>query len=102
MIATESTMVDGVSVLAVSGEMTIYHAAELKAPLLAAFDGVGNAVLDLSQVSEADSSGLQLMLMLRDEAARRGGKVLLHGASPAVREVMDTARVADSFEIRAA
>ena len=102
MIATESKMVDGVSVLAVSGEMTIYHAAELKAPLLTAFDGSGNAVLDLSQVSEADSAGLQLMLMMRDEASRRGGKVLLDGASPAVREVMDTARVADCFETRAA
>ncbi len=98
MITTETVTVGNAQALAVSGEMTIYHAAELKAPLLAAFDGGGDTVLELSRVGEADSAGLQLLLLMRAEAARRGRRLLLAGVSPAVQEILATAGMSADFE----
>jgi anti-anti-sigma factor len=98
MIATENVTVGNTPALAIAGEMTIYHAAELKAPLLETLGGEGDAVLELSRVGEADSAGLQLLLMMRQEAARRGRRLLLAGASPAVQEILATAGMTGSFE----
>lgn len=76
-----------VACLAVEGEMTIYRAAELWPALLEAVRTHDAPALDLSNVSEFDSAGLQLLLVAQREA-RQLGKVLgLTAASPAVHEV---------------
>jgi len=75
--------------ITVQGGMTIYEAAEFKAHLLAALDTGAALELDLGEVDEADSAGVQLMLLARREAARTG--VALHVArlAPAVDEALD-------------
>jgi anti-sigma B factor antagonist len=98
MTNTETVTIGNAPALAVDSELTIYHAAELKAPLLAAFGGEGDVVLELSRVGEADSAGLQLLLMMRAEAARRGRRLLLAGTSPAVQEILSTAGMSADFE----
>lgn len=72
--------------LAVEGEMTIYRAAELKPALLDAVRTLDAPALDLTEVTEFDSAGVQLLLVARREAARLGKRLVLQGASPAVRD----------------
>lgn len=74
--------------LRLDGELSIYRAAELKPLLLAALDGVAAdapARFDLSEVTEIDTSGVQLLLLARREAAARELSLELTAASPAVR-----------------
>jgi anti-anti-sigma factor len=73
--------------LAVEGEMTIYRAAELHPALLDAVRTQDAPALDLSAVTEFDSAGVQLLLVARREAGRLGKRLVLQGASPAVRDV---------------
>ena len=76
-----------VAALAVDGELTIYRAAELKDTLLDTVRQHAAPVLDLSDVTEFDSAGLQLLLVARQEAASLGKTLRVQGASAAVRDV---------------
>ena len=75
-------------VLRLDGELSIYRAAELK-PLtlgaVAAAAGAAEARFDLSEVTEIDTAGVQLLLLARREAAAGGLTLALCDASPAVR-----------------
>ncbi|MDM4766904.1 STAS domain-containing protein [Pelomonas sp. SE-A7] len=81
-----------------SGELTIYRAAELKDELLRALDDCGGMLeLDLSQVSELDSAGLQLLMLLKQLAVQRRHELHLLSHSPAVVEVFELLNVAAFF-----
>lgn len=75
------------------GEMNIYRAAADKAPLLAALAESPAVELDLSAVTEMDTSGLQLLLLLAAEARRSGKVVRLGECSKPAEEVLDLAGV---------
>lgn len=66
-------------------EVTIFQAAQLKANWLAQLDGAA-IDLDLSQVADIDTSGMQLLLFLKQVAAQRGLALRLCDPSPAVVE----------------
>ncbi len=51
--------------LCISGEMTIYQAVELKAAIIASIGDRSVAELDLAEVTELDTAGLQLLLSLQ-------------------------------------
>src|ERR1700743_3189184 len=73
-------------VLSVNTEMTIYSAADLK-PALLAQTVVGEKVdLDLSQVREFDTAGLQLLLMLK---RRSDDQLRIVSSSHAVRSALE-------------
>jgi len=72
--------------LAVEGEMTIYRAAELKPVLEAAVRTQEAPLLDLSDVTEFDCAGVQLLLAARRKAQRLGKHLTVRDASPAVRD----------------
>jgi len=57
-------------VLAIKGEFTIFTAASIKANLLDLIhrDAAPDIEIDLSDVTEIDSAGLQLMVMAKREA----------------------------------
>lgn len=76
-----------------SGPLTIYEAAQTKASLLALLPGTGPVLLDLSQVSEFDTAGLQLLLLLRREALLAGRTVHVTAASGVVQEVLALLRL---------
>ena len=82
---------------AVVGEMTIYRAAELKALLLGAVEEQAGVDLDLSQVSEIDTAGVQLLMLAKQAAGRRGRLFQLHSHSPAVLEAFELLNVAAFF-----
>ena len=77
----------------VDGEMTIFSAGELKQPLLAALKpkkaAKGPVEMDLSNVTEFDTAGLQLLLLARQQAAASGRNFQVTGASAAVREAFE-------------
>jgi ABC-type transporter Mla MlaB component len=54
-------------ILRIDGGMTIYQAAELKIILLNKLSKVSTLKIDLSAVSEIDTTGLQLLLALKRE-----------------------------------
>lgn len=71
------------------GEMTIYRAAELKPALLDALGQSEEIEIDLAGVGEMDTSGVQLLMLLKREAAAAGKTLRLAGHSPAVLEVFE-------------
>lgn len=71
------------------GEMTIYSAAELKPTLLGALGQGDEIEVDLSEVSELDTSGVQLLMLMKREAVVAGKGLMLSGHSPAVLDVFE-------------
>lgn len=73
----------------VTGEMTVYTASQIKQPLVDAIaDGPAEIQLDLSGVSDFDTAGVQLLLMVHREALVRGRNLQFAAASNIVREVL--------------
>ena len=83
--------------LSLTGDLTIYRAFELKATLLDALAASDELELDLSQVGEMDSAGLQLLILLKKEAQHAGKPVRFVGHSQAVSEVIDFCNLAAEF-----
>jgi anti-anti-sigma factor len=75
------------STLALDGELTIQQAAAVRERLLAAL-AAGLRCLDLGQVSECDSAGVQLLLAARKSAEDAGLPLTLAPVSEPVREVL--------------
>lgn len=73
-------------VLRLEPELTIYSAAQLKQTLVDALVSRDALTLDLSDVCEVDSAGVQLLLAALRHAARHGVQCELAGHSAAVRE----------------
>lgn len=67
----------------VEGELTIYTAAELKEKITKLL--TAEAVeIDLGQVSEIDSAGLQLLLLAQRECAKQEKNIVFSNPSEAV------------------
>lgn len=83
--------------VAVGDNMTIYQAPEQKEKLLAALEGGPSVEVDLSQVGEIDTAGLQLLMLVKREAHKAGKDLRLSGHSPAVRELIEFTRLSGYF-----
>lgn len=88
---------NGICRLQLEGEMTIYTAFEMKAQLLRHLAKVKELEVDLSQVTEIDSAGLQLLILLKRETAARGALLRLIAHSTPVTDVIDTLNLAAYF-----
>ena len=78
-------------VFAITGELSIYRAAELTAALLAWVGQQSQSTqldVDLSAVSEMDSAGLQMLLALQRTAKAQAKRWRITQVSPAVQEVL--------------
>ncbi|MBI4985015.1 MAG: STAS domain-containing protein [Rhodocyclales bacterium] len=73
----------------VQGELSIFAAAELRRRLLDALDTAAEVEVDLSQVSEMDSAGVQLMVAAKREAAARNKVLRFSGHSPTVFDILE-------------
>jgi len=88
------------TVLAIEGELTIYRAAEWRKTLIAALAGLADGAsleLNLAEVSELDSAGVQLLMAARKTAQASQRELRLVGHSPAVLEVFETLDLAAHF-----
>ena len=80
--------------LALTENLTIYHALEQKNALLAALANTDELELDLLHVSEIDTAGLQLLVLLKKEAQRSGKTISVVAHSQSVRAVIDFCNLA--------
>ena len=71
----------------VEGELSIYRAHELKQMFIAAVHSVAALEVDLARVTELDSAGVQLLMLLQNMARECGCSLRFSGHSAAVREV---------------
>lgn len=83
--------------LGIRDDLSIYHAAGLKQALLEPLSRASEIEVDLSQVAEMDSAGLQLLVLLKREAAAAGKRVSFSGHSPAVIRLLDLYNMAGYF-----
>ncbi len=84
--------------LSITGEMTIYRAAELKEQVLQALaESTGDLEIDLSGVSELDVSGVQVLMLAKKTALQQERILRLTAHSPAVVEVFQILNVAAYF-----
>ncbi len=88
---------NGLPLLHIEGDMTIYTAAELKAELMPYLTQPGEREIDLSGVGEIDSAGLQLLLLAKREAARHASALRLTGHSRAVLQLLDLCNLVPYF-----
>ncbi len=79
------------------GELTIFPAAATHQCLLAAITDGKEIEVDLSQVGEIDTAGLQLMVAAKHEALAHGKVLRFTGHSPTVRDLLDLANLAGFF-----
>jgi anti-sigma B factor antagonist len=90
----------------VEGELTIYTAAETREKFAALLQTEQPIEIDLSQVSEIDTAGLQLLLLARREASAREKTLTFTDPSAAVQSCwqlcnFETAHVAPAQIISA-
>ena len=83
--------------LKVEGEMTIYHAHELKDGLLEMLDQCTALDVNLAEVTEMDTCGAQILLMAKREAVRRARKLAYQEHSPATLEVIEILNLAGHY-----
>lgn len=83
--------------MAIEEDMTIYTAAAQKQKLLDALEGCRELDLDLSQVSEMDTAGFQVLLLTKREALKAGKTVRLSAHSKAVTDLLDLYNMASYF-----
>jgi anti-anti-sigma factor len=81
--------------LRITGECTIFRAAELREMLMT---DPAPLEIDLSGVTEMDSAGLQLLMGAKLAATRQQRTLRLTGHSPAVLEVFELLNVAGFFD----
>ena len=78
-------------------DMTIYNAAAQKQMLLEALADCEELDLDLSQVSEMDSAGFQILLLSKREALKANKTMRLTAHSKAVTELLDLYNMGSYF-----
>lgn len=88
--------------LVLDGELTIYTVAETATRLRAHLANRRVCDLDLSEVSELDGAGLQLLLWLRESLRTRGGTLRLVAHSTVVAEVLSLLHLMALFDLDSA
>ena len=83
--------------LVIAEDMTIYNAAAHKQGLLDALLATDRLEIDLSAVSEIDTAGFQLLVLVKREARRLNKEALIVAHSEAVRDVLDFYNMAAAF-----
>lgn len=77
--------------------MTIYTAAQIKESLLSTMEGCAELEMNLGQVSEIDTAGLQLLALAKREAADRNKPLHFVAHSQAVLDMLDLCNLAGAF-----
>jgi anti-anti-sigma factor len=83
--------------LAIEDELTIFTAAEQKKHLLAFLQTDNELEINLANVSEIDTAGLQILILLKREAASNHKKISFVMHSKAVLEILELANLTTLF-----
>ncbi len=96
-MAIQATEKDGITYLSIDDEMTIYTALELKNALVQYLKADHELQINLASVSEIDSAGLQILLLLKQESEQKHIKLSLTEHSQAVTEVFELLNLSAHF-----
>lgn len=97
----EHHVLDGATMLVISGELDIASASQLAdAAAKAAADGNGPVVLDLCDTAFIDSSGLRALLRAHDDLAGHGRRLAIACSSEPVLRVLEIAGLRDKLTIQ--
>lgn len=88
---------NGTCRLLIEGEMTIFNALEIKKKLVESLSDSAGLELDLSQVAEFDTTGFQLLVMIKREAGVLKKEFKLDACSPPVLSVLELYNMKDYF-----
>ena len=80
---------NGICEVQVEGELTIYHVNDFKSDLEKVIKKSTSLKLDLSGVSEIDTSCVQLLMQAQDACLENDKEFSISAVSPAVQEVID-------------
>ncbi|WP_018151817.1 STAS domain-containing protein [Leeia oryzae] len=83
--------------LQLSGEVNIFTAAAIREQLLARLETSPRLEIDLAEVSEIDTAGLQLLLAAKLTCQSKGGDLTLVHHSAPVLDVMDLCNLTHVF-----
>ncbi len=79
---------DGMTVVAVAGEIDGGSAPGLQAQILPLLQQDGSLILDLTGVTYMSSAGLRVLLLLYRQAVSRNGRVALAGVAETIQDTM--------------
>ena len=88
---------NGLCILHLSGDIVLSHAEEAKNLMLDALAGCRELEVDLSQISDMDSAGLQLLIMLKRQARARQKVLRLVRHSETVIDMLETVNLVGYF-----
>jgi len=88
---------DLITHVVIQEEMTIYTVLEQKSKLIPCLKADAELQLDLSEVVEIDSAGMQLLVYMKQEAIRLNNRFSLYHHSQAVVEVVDLLNLTSVF-----
>ena len=88
---------DDLKIVSIDGEMTIYTASEYKSQLLEQLTECHELELNLSEIEEMDTAGLQILLVLKREAEAGGCQLRMINHSRAVYEVLELLDMQNHF-----
>jgi anti-anti-sigma factor len=88
----------GVCLLDVSADMTIYSAVNNLSEIKEYYSQFNHIEIDLSAVEEIDSSGIQILLSLKQKAQIDRKQVVLSEISAPVAEIMDLLNIRSHFD----
>jgi anti-sigma B factor antagonist len=99
-LETRATKIGGASALALRGELDLETGPQFTEEVeMAVWGTVGAFVLDLSEVTFLDSSGLHALLRARAYLAREDRALVLVCPRGPARRVLDLASVLDTFAV---
>ncbi len=89
----------GLCKLAIDEELTIYAIDALKQGLAEEMEIYDRFELNLAEVEEIDSAGIQLLLALKNELMKKKKELKLTAMSGAVTKLIDSYGIGDRFNI---
>ena len=92
-----SNKIDDLLQLVIDDQLTIYTATQHKEDLIGYLEDNHNIEIDLAAVSEIDSAGLQVLLLVKRESVERSKSVTLSNHSKAVLEVFELLDLSGHF-----
>ena len=88
---------DGCVVLKINGNLSVYEVANLRDELVACFDMYDGLTLDLNEVNDCDTAGIQLLCSAGKTAAETGKNFAVSVVSVSVGETLECAGLDTNF-----
>jgi anti-anti-sigma factor len=99
-LVLSTRQVDDLAIVSVGGEVDLETASQLGDHALEALRDVSpHVLLDLTEVTFMDSTGLKVLLSIQRRAALAGGSFAIAGASRSVRKILALTGLDQTFTI---